>query len=55
MGAYKFSFCGSPWLAHSVVLGMSLEMTFDELKGKNLKDQPDQKRNGEKAKGTRGR
>ncbi|XP_036766193.2 oxidized low-density lipoprotein receptor 1 [Manis pentadactyla] len=30
---------------------MSLEMTFDELKGKNLKDQPDQKRNGEKAKG----
>ncbi|XP_073078652.1 oxidized low-density lipoprotein receptor 1 isoform X2 [Manis javanica] len=33
---------------------MSLEMTFDELKGKNLKDQPDQKRNGEKAKGTRG-
>ncbi|KAK2494817.1 hypothetical protein MC885_002334 [Smutsia gigantea] len=40
----------SPWLAHSAVLGMSLEMTFDELKGKKLKDQPDQKRNGEKAK-----
>lgn len=28
-------------------------MTFDDLKSKTMKDQPDQKAKGEKAKGTR--
>nr|KAF6496806.1 oxidized low density lipoprotein receptor 1 [Rousettus aegyptiacus] len=30
---------------------MNLEATFDDLKSKTMKDQPDQKPNGEKAKG----
>ncbi|XP_036924168.1 oxidized low-density lipoprotein receptor 1 [Sturnira hondurensis] len=30
---------------------MNLDMTFDDLKSKSMKDQPDQKANGEKAKG----
>ncbi|XP_037023798.2 oxidized low-density lipoprotein receptor 1 isoform X2 [Artibeus jamaicensis] len=32
---------------------MNLDMTFDDLKSKIMKDQPDQKANGEKAKGPR--
>lgn len=32
---------------------MNLEATFDDLKSKTMKDQPDQKPNGEKAKGLR--
>lgn len=53
-GAHKFLLCRSPWLFHSLILGMNLEMTSDDFKSKTMKDQPDQKPNGKKAKGTRG-
>lgn len=51
--AHTFLLCGSSWLLHFLILGMNLEATFDDLKSKTMKDQPDQKPNGEKAKGTR--
>ncbi|XP_019486084.1 PREDICTED: oxidized low-density lipoprotein receptor 1 isoform X1 [Hipposideros armiger] len=43
----------SPRLLHFLICGMNLELTFDDLKSKTMKDQPDHKPNGETAKGLR--
>lgn len=36
------------------MLGMNLDMIFDDFKSKTMKDQPDQRTNGGKAKGKEG-